>query len=172
MGDPAAPELERAIALAASLDMPAETCRLYVERGWDRLRHGESEDAVSLAEQGIQIAGSLGFRPLRAELLHLAGAARSFAANSRAGASLDEALAESRAIAMPRLEWEILQTFVSLRERHGETERAKAAALRADEVSQSVLGGLPRPLQGLRWCSRLRVVHQGTRKRKLSACAG
>ena len=130
------------------------------------------DDALSLAKRGIQIAGSFGFRPLRTELLHLAGAARGFAVDAQDVDSLDEALAAARAIAIPRLEWEVLQTIMSLHERHGESEQAMAAASRADQISLPVLAGLPRILRGITWHSRIAVVDHGARKRKLSACAG
>jgi tetratricopeptide (TPR) repeat protein len=167
VGDPAENELERAAELATTFHMPDETCQLYLERGWERFQRGALVDALSEAEQGIDLAARCGFRPLRAELLHLLGAAGCAAHDARAGDALEEALAESRAIAMPRLEWEILHATAWRHSLRGESELARAAASRAEEISLRVLGEVPRILQGIRWRSRLAVAHQGARRSKL-----
>ena len=123
VGDPSAPEFETAASLAASLDMPAATCRLYLERGWERFHAGAVDDALDLAQDGIQIAEGAGFRPLRAELLLLTGVSRTVARRTRADEfldeALDEALVEAQVLRMPRLEWEVLQAVAALRELQG-----------------------------------------------------
>lgn len=167
-------EFDKAMRLAASFDMPAETCAVCLERGWERLRSGDVGAASSLADQGLQIARRCAFHPLRAELLHLVGAADSASPDSRerAADALEEALAESRARALRRLEWDVLVSNAALYEALGREELAREAARRADEIETRVLGELPHMLRGIRWRCRGAVVNSRRRKSTLSACAG
>lgn len=148
--------LARADALGKLLDDPVESCRLWLVRGWQRLRRGDPGGAIESARRGIERAREMGLRALLDDFLQLVGSAESHPAHSgknylRALEVLEQALDGAQRMGRPRSRWRTLEAMGDLWEARGQRDLAVEYRQRAEVLAAGAMARLPAELRGLAW---------------------